>query len=356
MSIYHFHINIVLPFSQFLYRSNFYVFNYLVRTVSLDMGFIYSQLFITPEFPKKSFKGQTVIVTGSNVGLGFEAARHFTRLDAAKVILAVRNIPAGEKAKQSIEESTKRPGVCEVWKLDLSSYDSVKAFATRASQLPCLDVVIENAAIATDKFSLAEGHERSITVNVISTVLLALLLLPKLSATAKEFPSSSTTPPPHLAIVTSEVHAWTKFAERKAPNVFAALSDPKTANMAERYPTSKLLEVLAVRAVTARFADAGIVLNMLNPGLCHSELARDAGWRLWFMKLLLARTTEVGSRALVAAAYDENRGAYMSDAKAANQDLSPFVKSPEGAEAQKKVWGELKEILEGIQPGVTSGI
>ncbi|MCJ1233355.1 hypothetical protein MMC14_001311 [Varicellaria rhodocarpa] len=316
------------------------------------MGFFYSQFFITPEYPKKSFSGQTVIVTGSNVGLGFEAARHFARLDAAKVILAVRNIPAGEKAKQSIEESTKRPGVCEVWKLDLASYDSVKAFATRASQLPRLDIVVENAAIATDKFSLAECHERSITVNVISTILLALLLLPKLGAMAKEYPSVT----PHLTIVSSEVHGWTKFAEWKDPNIFAALSSEKTTSMGERYPTSKLLEVFAVRQMTKRFTDSGVVLNMLNPGLCHSELARDAGWGLWLLKLLFARTTEVGSRTLVAAASDESHGAYMNDGKAENNALSPFVKSEDGAKAQKKVWSELRDILEKIQPGVTDSI
>ena len=59
------------------------------------------------------------MVTGSNVGLGLEAARWFVKLDAAKVILAVRTIEKGEEAKRSIEASTKRKGVVEVWPLDL---------------------------------------------------------------------------------------------------------------------------------------------------------------------------------------------------------------------------------------------
>lgn len=42
------------------------------------MGFLYSQLCVTPEYPVQSFSGQTVIVTGSNVGLGLEAAHHIT--------------------------------------------------------------------------------------------------------------------------------------------------------------------------------------------------------------------------------------------------------------------------------------
>ena len=50
----------------------------------LSLGFLYSQLFITPSYPTRSFTGETVIVTGSNVGLGYEAARHFVRLEELK--------------------------------------------------------------------------------------------------------------------------------------------------------------------------------------------------------------------------------------------------------------------------------
>lgn len=64
--------------------------------------FVYSQLFVTPEYPTKSFAGQTVIVTGSNTGLGLEFARNFVQLNAEKVILAVRKLAAGEEAKISI--------------------------------------------------------------------------------------------------------------------------------------------------------------------------------------------------------------------------------------------------------------
>ena len=194
-------------------------------------NFFISQLFITPPYPKTLFSGQTIIVTGSNVGLGFEAARHFARLDAAKVILSVRNLKAGEEAKIAIENSTSRSGVCEVWELDLASYDSVKAFARRANGLPRLDVVVENAAITTKAHSIVEKDERTITVNVVSTFLLAFLLLPKLKATAKQIDR-----PTKLIIVTSEMHAWTSPSDWKASNTFEALRDSK--KMSDRYPQS----------------------------------------------------------------------------------------------------------------------
>ena len=97
--------------------------------------FLASHLFLKLPYPTKEFTGQTIIVTGSNIGMGLEASRHFTRLNAGKVILAVRSPSKGLAAKQSIEASTKRLSVVEVWDLDLTSYDSVKAFAARVNGL-----------------------------------------------------------------------------------------------------------------------------------------------------------------------------------------------------------------------------
>lgn len=97
------------------------------------------------------------------MGLGLEAARHFTRLDAEKVILAVRNLEKGEAAKRSIEETTNRKNVVEVWQLDLASYESVKQFAKKANELRRLDAVVENAGIATGTFRVSEDNESTIT-------------------------------------------------------------------------------------------------------------------------------------------------------------------------------------------------
>lgn len=194
------------------------------------LGFFYSQFFTHLPIPKQSFSGQTIIVTGSNTGLGLEAARHFTRLDAAKVILAVRNVPKGEAARTSIETSTHRKGVVEVWNLDLGSYDSVKDFAKKAEGLDRLDALVENAGIATQNWSVLEDNESTLTVNVVSTFLLGLLLLPKLRETGQKFNIT-----PHLAVVSSAVHAWTPLNERKSKSIFDALNDKETANMGERY-------------------------------------------------------------------------------------------------------------------------
>jgi retinol dehydrogenase-12 len=41
---------------------------------------------------------QTVVVTGSNTGLGLEAAKYFARMDPEHLVLVCRSQPKGEKA------------------------------------------------------------------------------------------------------------------------------------------------------------------------------------------------------------------------------------------------------------------
>jgi retinol dehydrogenase-12 len=137
-------------------------------------NFFYSQLFVTPQVPDVRLDGHTIVVTGANVGLGFEATKHFVRMGASKVILACRDVNKGKSAQQSIERSINvAKGTLEVWQLDYSSYDSVKAFAERVNGLSRLDAVVQNAGINTRKWKMVEDNESHITVNVVSNLLLA---------------------------------------------------------------------------------------------------------------------------------------------------------------------------------------
>lgn len=128
-------------------------------------------------------------------------------MGASKVILAVRSLSKGQQAQQSIEETTHRLGVCEVWQLDMEDFDSIKAFAKRAEGLDRLDVILENAGVAlmsdSLQFSKKAGTELTIAINVIGTFLLALLMLPILQSSGKKHGIV-----PRLSITSSEVHGW----------------------------------------------------------------------------------------------------------------------------------------------------
>jgi NAD(P)-dependent dehydrogenase (short-subunit alcohol dehydrogenase family) len=192
---------------------------------------LYSQLIARLPVPTSSFTNQTVIITGSNTGLGLEAARHIVSLGAAKVILAVRTLSKGEAAAENILRTTQSTkDIIEVWPLDLSNYESVKAFGARVMKLDRLDAVIQNAGILTEHFSLAEGDESHITVNVISSMLVALLTLPKLRESASKFSG-----PTRLSLIGSDLFytANPKDLETSG-SILDKLRDKEEANMSGR--------------------------------------------------------------------------------------------------------------------------
>ncbi|KAL4997263.1 hypothetical protein BDV10DRAFT_201959 [Aspergillus recurvatus] len=332
------------------------------------LAFLHNQLLITPAIPTTPFTGQTAIVTGSNSGLGLETARHIARLGASKVILAVRNFAAGEVAARDIEQTTTRePGTCEVWPLDLASTQSVLEFAEKAKkELERLDVLILNAAVATKIFRPAEGgYEHSVTVNTINHFLLAILLLPRLRQTGVDFPDRLS--PPHLTVLTSQVHAWPEFPQSTDPRgIFVGLSDEATAKMDERYPVTKLLNVYLTRELVEQLynsndgkdGEPSVIVNMLDTGFCHSQLSREnqgvEALAFNIFKRLLARKEEVGARTTVTAASAgvESHGKYMVNGVVADEALSERVYNEEGTMTQKKLWGELTGILEGSKPGI----
>ncbi|KAF2669534.1 NAD(P)-binding protein [Microthyrium microscopicum] len=324
-------------------------------SLSFFAGWVKGQWTFTPPVPTTTYTGQTVIVTGANIGLGLEAARHIVNLDAARVILAVRTLKKGETAKTDIEATTGRKGVVEVWQLDLSSYASVKEFAAKASKLDRLDILLENAGIATEKFTLLEDNESTITVNVVSTYLLALLLLPILKSTAATTGKKS-----YLTIVSSEMHFMTQapYLTSLPPttSIFATLNDPNAKYQSDRYQLSKLLEVFASRQMVDDYMsnpDYPVITNFLTPGLCKSELMREAGLKGTIVKTAFgARTTEVGSRTLVHAtqAGQDSHGRFLMNCQI--RDVAPLVESEKGVVLQRRVWEELSAKLEKIQPGI----
>lgn len=227
---------------------------------------LHSQLMVTPPKPSASFAGKTIIVTGSNTGLGKEACRWIVQLGASKIIIACRNIEKGKAAAKDIQSTTScSANVLEVWELDLSSYPSVKAFADRAkSELARLDALLLNAGVTVRTFRIFNGNEETINTNVISCALLAFLLYPKLRETATRFNTQ-----PHLSVTVSEMHELAKFKERNAPpgQLFAALAEEKNFNANDRYMTSKLLEILFVKqmAVVCPLKN-NVIINAINPG------------------------------------------------------------------------------------------
>ncbi|KAI9899709.1 hypothetical protein N3K66_006170 [Trichothecium roseum] len=339
-------------------------------------------------WPKQDFTGKTVLVTGANAGIGREAARHFVRLNARRVILGCRDLAKAEAAKKDIEASSAATVKgsdggkggdgndatrcqIEVWQVDLGSFASVKSFCRRAEdELDRLDVVVENAGLLSQTYHQFEGYERQCTVNIISTWLMALLLLPVLRRTSEAFYGDETkqtgTAPrrrPHLCIVGSNSQFYTKFEQRNEPSIFEAFRGKGDMHM--RYANTKLVSLMIMRELVKRTdgkttAVPRVIINMPEPGFTKTELMRESTWP-WYVKatlavsnVVLARSSEMASRNYVwaasAAAGPGSHGLYVEDCKLSTP--APLADTEEGRRLQVKVFDELAEILERIQPGI----
>ncbi len=244
----------------------------------------------------------------------------------------------------------------------MASYSSVSAFGHRArTTLSRLDAVVLNAGVSLNEFKLAEGIESTLTVNVVSTFLLARLVLPKLRETGRAQATNT-----HLTFVSSIMHMFAKpkqLCDAKSGEMLATLSDPKQADMANRYYLSKLLVVLGVRDLAAR-TDATaekngpqvVVINSVNPGWCATELFRhdDGGFGQRLGLRLMGRTSEEGSRTLVHASSvgEEAHGRYLSECQVKSE--SQFVRSEAGQRIQASFANELQRALDQIQGGANS--
>lgn len=275
---------------------------------------ILSNLFVTLPYPENApgISEQTIIVTGANTGLGYESSQHLLRLGVGKLIMGVRNLKKGNEAREQLLKATNRsPDSIEVWTVDMAKYDSVKAFAHRASTtLPRLDAVLANAGLLTNTFQYAEDNESTTQVNVVSTILLFLLLLPKLRLS----------PSPGKFVIPNSALHYLANAKELVPDgkksIFSRLNDPERKDIVALYNTSKLLLVYVVRELDARMKASGkpaVIINTPNPSYCKSGLLREVESSA--PPDFMARTQEMGSRAFLHGllAGKETSGQYLNN-------------------------------------------
>lgn len=152
------------------------------------------------------------------------------------------------------------------------------------------------------------------------------------------------------------------FPERKSQDIFKTLDTSD--NILERYNTSKLMQLMAMKKLAAACGASGkgqVIINSLNPGLCKTQLFRR--WETFPLNLLinavknlLGREPEMGSRTLMTAAFagEETHGEWMTDCRL--HARPGLMKGDDGDRLTSKVWEELVAILEGIEPGSTQNI
>ena len=130
-----------------------------------------------------SQKGRIAVVTGSNIGLGYETALGLAKKEA-KVVLACRNM---EKANGAIEKIKKQvPNAdLEAIQIDLSKLNSVEDFADNfLKKHDQLDLLINNAGVMMPPYTLTEdGYELQLAANHLGHFKLTGLLLDTIEKT-----------------------------------------------------------------------------------------------------------------------------------------------------------------------------
>ncbi|KAH0421311.1 hypothetical protein CcaCcLH18_13503 [Colletotrichum camelliae] len=302
--------------------------------------------------PPSAVAGGTYIVTGSNTGLGYECAQHLIQLHAARVILAVRSRSKGDAALAAIRAHTGQAGAGEVWELDLASLASVDAFCGRLGGLDRLDGLVANASVALNEFArTGDGLEMMVGVNVVANGLLAVRALPKLRETARRFGVRA-----HLTVVSSGTAFFTKGGglDQVEGNLFESLSresGQKTGMGAQRYPLSKLLQVYMVRHLAALVpvSETGVVINVMDPGICATDLARNMPWffraYIGVMRVGYGISAEQGSRKLLhgVTAGEASHGAFLAEMEV--MEVPAWAADEAGRRVQARVWDGLVEVL-----------
>jgi retinol dehydrogenase 14 len=207
-----------------------------------------------------SMQGKVVVITGANVGIGFETAVGVAE-QGATTVLACRNQAKAEAAAKEVTARTWNDDV-HVVPLDLADLASVrKASDDILAGWDRLDVLVNNAGGTwTQRQFTAQSIEYTIGVNHLGPFYLTNLLLPRLRAAS----------PARVVSVSSFGHHFTRDGMG-----FDDLQSERRYEGMEAYCKSKLANVLFVRELARRETETGVTANAAHPGWVRSSFGMD---------------------------------------------------------------------------------
>lgn len=207
-----------------------------------------------------SQKGRIAIITGSNIGLGYESALALAKKEM-KIILACRNVDKANKAKQDILQQVPNADL-EVMQLDLSKLSSVREFAKAyLEKYSQLDILMNNAGVMVPPYTVTEDKfELQFGVNHLGHFLLTKLLLPTILQTDGS----------RVVSLSSNAHKQGKinFEDLQSEGKYSAM---------RAYCQSKLACLMFAYELQRRLDKAGIkqtISTAAHPGASMTNLAQ----------------------------------------------------------------------------------
>jgi len=208
--------------------------------------------------------GKTVVVTGGNSGIGYEAALQLAR-KRAHVILACRDRDKAGAARAAILAAAPAASAAsiEVMALDLSSLASVRAFADAfLGRHRALHVLCNNAGVMALPFRrTADGFEMQLGTNHLGHFALTGLLLPCLLATeAARVVTVSSTAHKFGAIRFDDLHWAGRYRK------WGAYGQSKLANLLFTFELQRRLEAVGARQVSVACHPGWATTNLQQAG------------------------------------------------------------------------------------------
>jgi len=308
-------------------------------------------------------KMKSIIITGANSGIGFECTmRMATLAPHHQIILACRNIQAGNEAVRKIQQKTNHKNLICL-PLDLASLQSVRDFKTAFLKLasPAISALINNAGIQNISKTAytKDGFEITFGTNHLGGFYLTLILLANIEKNGSiTFTSSDTHDP--LAKTAIEPPSFTTGNELAFPK--EVFEKEKTVGQ-RRYSTSKLCNVLTAYILHEKLLKKGIRVNAFDPGLTPGTgLAKSYPAPLRFawknimpmMKYFRKNTNspETSGRRLANLTFSEELkeldGIYYSDGKVTKSSVDSYNKA-----YQDELWRSSIELTGILQEETT---
>ncbi|BES96912.1 Dehydrogenase [Nesidiocoris tenuis] len=201
--------------------------------------------------------GKTYIVTGCNKGVGLHTAVELSKR-GARVLMACKNLGSAHLVKNAIARYTNNDDI-EVYRLDLSSFWSVRQFAKDVIENEGrIDGIIFNAGIGIIKNKLTkDGLPLVWQVNHLSPLMIVQLL----GGFLKKAESAQ------IIFVSSVFH---HFDRLDVDNLQAENGRwPSTI-----FCNTKLANIMTSMYLAKKLKDTGITVNCVNPGLVNTQILR----------------------------------------------------------------------------------
>jgi NAD(P)-dependent dehydrogenase (short-subunit alcohol dehydrogenase family) len=266
-----------------------------------------------PAIPDETtFAEKSILITGANIGIGFQCARSLLLLNASTLYLAVRSVEKGYAAREALLSDKEiaalsiKP-IIEIYELDLADYTKTVTFASKfTAEVKKLDIAILNAGIFQVSHGLSpSGNEYELQVNFLSNSLLALYLHPLLAQ------SGTPANPSVLTFVNSMAHAltYTKPPYPKTADypggILTAFNAKESFSATTGYNISKIFALMWIREWSSKAPEPkhNVIINAVCPGYTQSNLDNSMPFPLRHLlvgiRALIGRTTEQGGQAYI---------------------------------------------------------